>query len=778
MPLPPSPTVSPEYSPLSARLRQLHLDAAETPPPTPIAPRQSKKQHLDSVLQSISENFESLGDFMEALSENIPSGTVDSRSERHKNVLSAWLSGHSRFRPVHFVQAIYRNRYSVPHYRAVHVDELSRVFDANCDLDDIHYARVALSIWATQLVGRRCALEVGALAKDDPKHPEFQPHLQASTNERMRGKRKTVTQDDVFSFSMQNTADIIRSRAPASWFLTECMAAPRKNGAVIVKKRRPHPFIQAAALSAFAISRNRSANGYFALPMGIWLFASKAHSNVKRIMSRLGFSVHDSTVREALTTMGEERKKKLQEDTAEALTQKMPFCRKVLDNIQQYQSVHEHGIGKTAQMITGTAATAIRLDGCRPGAFDLDEYQKRLVQNERAQLTTDSLLDDIDFGHLQRVLCLHIVLILCKHVPSLNVYMPQISQHFRSDPIAKHRMEAGRKTGVIPLSANSYMEMSTHEMKEAEMDFDRQVGYTPDNTSAARILIWDAGDGGSVLSGGRVMKHLLPQAVSLNAYDSFENRIWTPGLFHKRLNMVNAIAENHYGPRATKDPSALARSAAATDLYIPPKLSNCDFYPTVRTMRTVCEAQILDIWDLHYAKHEGLLPHFARLASQSALPSLADLISYADSLVSRYISTTAWQTALDRDQFNKSTELHKFMLGPAWNPVHGEAANEPDSAAHVEAETFAGDRVLANFILFRRDFLLWLELSDALADGDIGRVVEVLKIWTFMFAGASKQNYATILLELYCLFRYEASKDLKDAIWNNWLINLLDELGK
>ncbi len=33
------------------------------------------------------------------------------------------------------------------------------------------------------------------------------------------------------------------------------------------------------------------------------------------------------------------------------------------------------------------------------------------------------------------------------------------------------------------------------------------------------------------------------------------------------------------------------------------------------------------------------------------------------------------------------------------------------------------------------------------------------------------------LLEMYCLFRYEASGDLKDAIWNNWLVNLTGELG-
>lgn len=30
---------------------------------------------------------------------------------------------------------------------------------------------------------------------------------------------------------------------------------------------------------------------------------------------------------------------------------------------------------------------------------------------------------------------------------------------------------------------------------------------------------------------------------------------------------------------------------------------------------------------------------------------------------------------------------------------------------------------------------------------------------------------------MYCLFRYESSKNLKDAIWNNWLVNVTGQLG-
>lgn len=53
-----------------------------------------------------------------------------------------------------------------------------------------------------------------------------------------------------------------------------------------------------------------------------------------------------------------------------------------------------------------------------------------------------------------------------------------------------------------------------------------------------------------------------------------------------------------------------------------------------------------------------------------------------------------------------------------------------------------------------------------------------LQIWIFIAAGGSNTNYVHLLLEMYCLFTYESKKDLKDAIWNNWLVNVTGQLGK
>jgi hypothetical protein len=52
------------------------------------------------------------------------------------------------------------------------------------------------------------------------------------------------------------------------------------------------------------------------------------------------------------------------------------------------------------------------------------------------------------------------------------------------------------------------------------------------------------------------------------------------------------------------------------------------------------------------------------------------------------------------------------------------------------------------------------------------------QIWIFNFNGTSNHNYAGYLLEMYCLLKYEASEDLKNAILNNWLVNLSGDPGK
>ncbi|KAJ7926378.1 hypothetical protein B0H13DRAFT_1862410 [Mycena leptocephala] len=74
----------------------------------------------------------------------------------------------------------------------------------------------------------------------------------------------------------------------------------------------------------------------------------------------------------------------------------------------------------------------------------------------------------------------------------------------------------------------------------------------------------------------------------------------------------------------------------------------------------------------------------------------------------------------------------------------------PWSQNHKEPPGFNGDRVLSNSILFLMEFGWWIELNYAIPEGDVGRVFEILK----------------------------CSPELKQALLNNWLLNLKGEIGK
>ncbi|KAJ7834484.1 hypothetical protein B0H14DRAFT_3462080 [Mycena olivaceomarginata] len=57
-------------------------------------------------------------------------------------------------------------------------------------------------------------------------------------------------------------------------------------------------------------------------------------------------------------------------------------------------------------------------------------------------------------------------------------------------------------------------------------------------------------------------------------------------------------------------------------------------------------------------------------------------------------------------------------------------------------------------------------------------MLTVSYIFIFTFAGTSNQNYMSYMLELYALFEFECSPDLKEALLNNWLFNLKGLFGK
>jgi hypothetical protein len=242
-------------------------------------------------------------------------------------------------------------------------------------------------------------------------------------------------------------------------------------------------------------------------------------------------------------------------------------------------------------------------------------------------------------------------------------------------------------------------------------------------------------------------------------HKSFWNRIATPEICHAKAMMINSIAANHYGPATSQDPSSLSQSSGAAGFKHPANLNSCEFYPTVRSMTLIWEAQVLDYWrwvdsilalinflmsDIYRGFLEAkpdLLSHFADLEQKNELPLLETILIQADTLVKCYALQDAYEQALSQ---TKSKDAPDHMKVPFGSPISSTSSScmAPDISqsdlpallsenvpkVYQEADKFDGDRILATSILFLQDFGWWTEVSYAVPEGDIGRAFEILKV--------------------------------------------------
>ncbi|KAF8143043.1 hypothetical protein K438DRAFT_2111093, partial [Mycena galopus ATCC 62051] len=770
-----------------------HAETAPAPthPPFPHtqprlrAPKQTKEEKVFDKFAAMEEllknsPFDTLGDLLSILFYNRPRGSPDPRGTTHKLTVSHFLRGRTDTKMSDILPLIYQHKASYPTAQSVNVHEQKQMFSTVGSPETIHHARPFMSTWATRLVAAEARKQVGRATRNDPDDPDHRTRFVAHTNGRREGAHVVTWPDLLQNFNLKSIHEKYSVRLPLPMFLTQHMAAPSAKGIFVVRTRRPHTAAQVGAIASFILCRNRYANGDLAMALGIWLFACQAHVDVKRVFCRFGYSVSDTTARHALISMTGADMTALCIKIAEAARKGRRNVCILLDNVQEYCDVFEQGIGRQSQLKVGTAGTCVELDDCAPGTFDAKVYHDKVALQERKTLTTDALFDDIDWSHIRVVIPLHWTRVLIEFIPELNHFLKDINEIFRSSPVARHRMREGRKTKCQPLGTNSERSTETQGMAQAIADFESQTGLNREDNS--NLLTWIRGDGASYAAILRLTKYCTP-------LESFKNKITTPEIWHTGATELNSTAANHYGPATSSDPSSLSKCSNIAGFKRPSNVKSCDYYPTVRNLTLIWTAHVLDCWRVFF-ETEDLHEYFQDLAVKNELPVMLDVLrGYADKLVDRYATQSAILTLslhpnrcipLVRIEFKKATPRNPTVpLRPAEDaPTVPPKPAETGPKVHQEKPGFDGDRVLRNSQIFLQDFGWWIEFAHSVPEGDIGRVWEIMKIWIFKFAGSSHQNYVSYLLEVYCMLRYEASKDLGNAILNNWLLNIKGELGR
>jgi len=218
------------------------MDGSSSQPRLRQSPQSDQQQlalkfaKMEALLRN--SGFDSVGEILEILFYN-PSRTAgepDPRSSFHAKAVSRFLQGRNNIKMSDIISLIYKHKHSAPSPASPLYSERHAPFSASVPPGEIFHARPSLFSWATNLVGNHVYHEIYALtAKND------NTHLRAWTNGCHSDHANVVTWDALGKFSISALIAKYKACAPVSWHLTESMAASRKNGVVVLKKRRPHP---------------------------------------------------------------------------------------------------------------------------------------------------------------------------------------------------------------------------------------------------------------------------------------------------------------------------------------------------------------------------------------------------------------------------------------------------------------------------------------------------------------------------------------------------------
>lgn len=534
---------------------------------------------------------------------------------------------------------------------------------------------------------------------------------------------------------------------------------------------------------SLTFSRSNRASLY-PLCRGVWLFAVKAHHSIFRVESRLGHSVVYSTVYEALRSMADNQMKDLR---AAARAGSGHHFIVVSDNIQVYLRQRDHRIGRENKMSKGLAGTAVEMEDFAPEAFDLAELTHRQALQERKSISVDMILEDIDWEHLEHAGMIQFLQALIHFVPGIACYEKELKR-LRSQLLCKNQLPQTRRTKIIPLATNSCDEILVQEFKQGVLDFlSVQMGVDTENMgNQLRIF---SGDGKTFDQLLRLRKFL---AAEEGDFESFRWLVPLLELWHTKWTDLSRVVRTHWGK--DNDPSALASAACIAECPTPIDLRKVDFYDGVHILNLVLDAHILNCWE-NYFNTEDLTCLFKE---HEDVPTFDSLVNAAYLLARRHATTQAHERALRPTEDN----LNPPPLGSVWireqsednvmgdksedgykndKDTHMDDSDNENELLPLNLPSTTGedaDITLANTTLFIRNAIWWREMCTAVASGDTGRVWEILKIWIFTFAGSGNHFYTQYLLELYCNFKWEFSPALRQAILNNWLVNLHGKDGE
>ncbi|KIY43253.1 hypothetical protein FISHEDRAFT_53997 [Fistulina hepatica ATCC 64428] len=715
------------------------------------------KTQLDAIFSLLSQYRWSLGEFLYYVFRAKDSRGPIHRSMSHGSHLGTFMQGHRNPYTVGLLLYILlRNDCGILPQNPGPSKPREKMFSVTTPYVEIHNARAALTSFAAQI---------------------FLAELIHERNEAVMS--------------------ILKRDQPLGFHTICTLASPKaRHGVVPVRKYRPPQLVATYALSEIDYSCTMTAN-YLPIAEGVLQWAFKTPDIMFRVNARLGRTVTLSTILRSLERLSLHKQGLLLEfghDEEKGL-------RLTFDNVQNFLRQRDPRYGRVDRLVIGCAGHAVEAEGFTQEAVDLDLKLQKLAENQRANLTVDSFKELIDVEHLDLVFILHWLQILVRYIPRLYRHKAKVNELFRT-LAAKKRLPPTRKSKIHPLATNAKNETITTDLKAMLYDFLAQLGQA--ELAYLRRLILAGGDGLTYQKLLEMKRYLQRKGDAFQSLQLIEPIL---ELWHTQWTNLSRMMEAHWGePIGENDPSTLGHSAAVAGRKTPANLKKVDFYLSSQLVYLVLDVRVLDIWRLYFGV-DDIFQHFAEIP-ESSLPDFPELRAAAEVLHHRYSSMSAYDSAMKGTIYSVLTDDifrdWSVPLGDPWSaptthqrdsrtvkqkrtetrseaadasaPSGLAASSEPAMAASSHPSTeFPGDQSLAQSILLIRETIIVREMAMSIADGDIGRAYECLKLLVFYFHGSSHTKYGNYVLEQITSLEFESHPALREYILENWILKLEDE---
>ncbi|KAF5337723.1 hypothetical protein D9611_014522 [Ephemerocybe angulata] len=507
----------------------------------------------------------------------------------------------------------------------------------------------------------------------------------------------------------------------------------------------------------------------FQTVIGIFLFTCNANRDIISILGRMGLTVAYDTILATLHILASDTNTYLQAFGC-LLQDGQPTFLLLFDNVNKMRRAWQHTSYHNDEMQSGTAATLIQLEDVPPGALSSEPLLDAQRKKRRQELTVDVLWKDINWEHIQLTGVGTILRVWVKHVPALQRFQGDVDLFFSKES-AVHPLRL-RKSTIIPMRPTAINEATTAGTQDVLHNLMiGQLRILP--TWTHRWVIMVCGD---QLTIDRMRKLKRYMAKTDTAYDRHDWVLPIIQLWHLKWNLQKAIIRMNWSPIVGEGVNGLRHDihALRREKFNEKK---CDFYPAHHILEDVFEALILSALRLECEKVtgkedeanvkllDGLQACFTANAELAGC-NFEYLRTLALKVYQKYLTAAAAEAAKDPvgSSLDSQSESESEDSG-------GSEVGSDQSRSQAPKQALEPDESLANTINFMRATFWYLEVCAAIAEGDIGRVFEVIKLLRFSFWGAGCTNYGNEMLELACNFLYEFSEGLKEAVLNNYLVN-------